>query len=92
MGVAKTKEVLKAKISGVGRTYCLQVWNEALNQTGVEASSALRRAENVYYPSAIRELGPLSSKVEVASKETDPYQGSSAKAFPSSNNPSKKVR
>ena len=30
--------------------YCSQVWAEALNRAGVETSSELRRAENVYYP------------------------------------------
>ena len=31
VGVTETKEALKAEVSGVCRTYCLQVWNEALN-------------------------------------------------------------
>ena len=66
VGVAKTEETLKAEVSGVCRTYCLQVWNEALNQVGVEASFALRREKNVYYPPAIRASGPLSSTVEIA--------------------------
>ena len=34
------------------------MWNEALNLAGVEASSTLRRVENVYYP---RSLAPSSS-------------------------------
>ncbi|XP_065617525.1 uncharacterized protein LOC136062437 [Quercus suber] len=50
VGVAETKEALRVEVSGVCRAYCLQVWNEALNLAGVEASSALMRAENVYYP------------------------------------------
>ena len=48
--VAKTEDALKAKVMGVCRHYCLHVWNEALDQARVEASFALRRAENVYYP------------------------------------------
>ncbi|KAL0014906.1 hypothetical protein SO802_001975 [Lithocarpus litseifolius] len=54
VGVAKIEEALRAEVSGVCRTYCRQVWLEALNQAGVEASSALRKAESVYYPAAIR--------------------------------------
>ena len=50
VGATKTKEALKTEVSGVCRAYCFQVWNEALNLIGVEASLALRRAKNVYYP------------------------------------------
>ena len=48
LGVAEIEEALRTKVPGVCRTYCSQVWNEALNQDGVEASSILRRAESVY--------------------------------------------
>ena len=41
LGVAKTQAILKAQIPGVCRLYCSQVWNEALKQAGVEASSDL---------------------------------------------------
>ena len=40
-GVADTQAILKAQILGVCRLYCSQVWNEALKQAGVEASSDL---------------------------------------------------
>ena len=40
--------------------YCSQVWNKALKQAGVEASSDLWKVENVYYPPAIRETAPSS--------------------------------
>ena len=53
IGVAETEETLKAEVSGVCRNYCSQVWKEALNQAGVEASSTFRKTENIYYPSAI---------------------------------------
>ena len=54
MGVAKIEEALRAEVLEVCRYYCLQVWNEALNQAGVEASFALKRAESAYYPPTIR--------------------------------------
>ena len=48
--VVEIEEALKVEVAEVYRFYCLQVWNEALNQAEVKASSAFRRAENVYYP------------------------------------------
>ena len=53
LGVAKTEETLRAEVPAVCRIYCAQTWDEALNRAGVEASSELRKAENVFYPSAI---------------------------------------
>ena len=44
------------------------MWNKALNQARVEASSALRRAESVYYPLAICLSSSASSKVDIASE------------------------
>ena len=38
--------------------YCSQVWNEALKQAGVEASSDLWKVKNVYYPHVIRKTAP----------------------------------
>ena len=76
VGVAKTDEALRTKVSGV--------WNEALNQAGVEASTALRRVNNFYYPLAIRASSSLDSQTNFASKEADASKDSLAKAFPSS--------
>ena len=61
-GVAETQALLKAQIPGVCRLYCFQVWDEALKQAGVEASSNLWKAESVFYPSAIRETTSASSE------------------------------
>ena len=61
LGVAVTQATLKAQVLGVYRLYYSQVWNEALKQAGVEASSDLWKVENVYYPPAIREVAPSSS-------------------------------
>ena len=46
----RLRPISKPKFQGVCKLYYSQVWAEALNQAGVEASSELRRAENVYYP------------------------------------------
>ena len=67
------------------------MWNEALNQAGVEASSALRRAESVYYPLVIRASGPDSSKTDTASKVTDVGKASPTKVLPLLDSPFKVV-
>ncbi|KAK9987012.1 hypothetical protein SO802_031963 [Lithocarpus litseifolius] len=46
-------------------SYCSQVWIDAFNQVGVGASSILRKAENMYYPPAIR-VAPSGSHLRVA--------------------------
>ena len=68
IGVAETEEALRAKVSGVCRNYFLQVWNEALNQSGVEASSIFRKAERVYFPPTIGAASSSSSKVATLQK------------------------
>ena len=61
VGVVETEDTLRAKVFSVCRIYCLQVWNEALNQAGVDASSALRRAKNIYYPPCNLSISPLQA-------------------------------
>ena len=60
-GVAETQASFKAQIPGVCRLYCSQVWEEALKQAGVDASSDLWKAENIFYPTPIREATSTSS-------------------------------
>ena len=62
LGVAETQATLKAQVPRVCRLYCSQVWNEALKQARVEASSDLWKAECVYYPPAIKEDAPLAPR------------------------------
>ena len=66
--MAEIEEAFRAEVSRVCRNYCLQVWNEALNQTAIEASSKFRRVECVYYPFAIRAPASTSSKADTPSK------------------------
>ena len=54
VGIAETEKALRAEVLEVCRIYCARTWSEALNHAGVEASSELRRPENVFYPEAIR--------------------------------------
>ena len=67
------------------------MWNEAQNQAGVDASSTLRRAENVFYPPTIRASGPSSSKAESAPNDPDLSKDASTSALPSSTIPPKEV-
>ena len=69
------------------RAYCLQVWNEALNLVGVEASSALRRAENVYYPTVIWVSGSSASPDDATPNFASPIEEDSSKDPLHSNNP-----
>ena len=54
LGVAEIEETLRAEVPAVCRIYWAQTWNEALNRAKVEASSELRKADNIYYPPAIK--------------------------------------
>ena len=54
VGIAETEKALRVEVLEVCRIYCARTWNEALNRVGVEASSKLRKPENVFYPEAIR--------------------------------------
>lgn len=54
VGIAETKKALRAEVPEACRIYCARTWSEALNRVGVEASSELRKPENVFYPEAIR--------------------------------------
>ena len=89
--MVETEENLGAQVSRVCRGYHLQVWNEVLNQVKVDASSTLRRAENVFYPSAIQTSSPSSFKAESALKDLNPSKDAFASALPSSTIPYKKV-
>ena len=90
IGVAETKKTLRVEVARVCRHYCSQVWDEALNQVGVEASSALRRVENVYYPPTIRPSGSSGSKADPMSSEAGEGQGNPSKAPSAANTCSKK--
>ena len=52
--VKETEDALRAQVTKVYQGYCLQVWTEALNLAGVDASSELRKIENIFYPPALQ--------------------------------------
>ena len=54
VGVAETEDALRAEIPAVCRAYYAQTWEEALNRAGIDASSELRRLENIFFPPTIQ--------------------------------------
>ena len=54
VGVAETEDALRAEVPAVCCAYCAQTWEEALNRVGIDASSELRRPENIFFPPTIR--------------------------------------
>ena len=73
-----TQTLFKAQILRVCRLYCSKVWDEALKQAGVEASSDLWKAESVFYPPAIRETASASSETMSVPQEAEAAQSESA--------------
>ena len=91
IGVTETKKALRAEVSGVCRNYCFQVWNEALNQAKVKASSILKRLQSAYYPPVIRAFSSINSKADTPFDVTEPKKNSPDKVPPSSSNPPKEA-
>ena len=65
VSVVETKDALRAEVPAVCRAYCAQTWEKALNQAGIDASSKLRRPENIFFPLAIRVSSSASGQKEV---------------------------
>ena len=66
VGVAETEDGLRAEVPTVCRAYCAQTWEKALNRAGIDASSELRRPENIFFPPAIQAPGSTSGQKEAA--------------------------
>ena len=54
VGVAETEDALRAEVPAICHAYYAQTWEEALNQAGIEASSELRKPENIIFPPALQ--------------------------------------
>ena len=54
VGVDETEDALRSEVPAVCRAYYTQTWEEALNQAGINASSALRKPENIVFPLALQ--------------------------------------
>ena len=78
VGVAEIEDALQAKVLVVCQVYCVQTWEEALNQAGVESSSELRKPKRIIFPQALQilkqtEIVPL---VPQLAKEAPPQHPS----------------
>ena len=82
---------MRGQVTGVCRGYYLKVWNESLNQAGVDASSPFRRVENAFNPSALRIADPLSFQIEAIPKAPESNRVASTDATPSSIVPPKEA-
>ena len=54
VGVAEIEDALRAEVPAVCRAYCTQTWEEALNRVGIDASSELRKPENIFFLLALQ--------------------------------------
>ena len=79
VSVAETKDALRAEVPTVCCAYCTQTWEEALNQAGIEASSELRKPENIVFPPALQ----ISSQEEVAPPAPQPVKEAQSQHPPS---------
>ena len=70
VGVAETEDTLRAEVPAVCHAYCIQTWEEAFNRAGVEASSELRKPENVVFLLALQ----ISNQKEVAPPDPQPVK------------------
>ena len=87
--MAKTEAALRVEVPKVCRLYCAKVWDEALNQAGVEASSVLRMAESVYYPLPIHASSSSIANPDAPPEVANPEKSSPSKALPSFGSPPK---
>ena len=74
VGIAETEEALRAEVPMVCHIYCAKTWDEALNRAGVEASSELRKLENVFYLEAIRLSALLTHQAEATPSIANPNE------------------
>ena len=66
VGVAETEDTLQAEAPAVCHAYCTQTWEEALNQARIEASSELRKPENIVFPLALQILNQKEATLPVS--------------------------
>ena len=76
--MAETEDALRAEVPAVCRAYCTQTWEEALNRAGIDASSELRKPENIIFPHALQipnqkeTAPPVSQPAEEAQPQNPP--------------------
>ena len=74
VGVAEIEDALRAEVPAVCRAYYAQTWEETLNRAGIDASSELRRPENIFFPPAIQAPSSASGQKDVAPSVTKSFE------------------
>ena len=77
ISVVETEEAFRAEVPVVCRAYCSQIWEEALNRAGIDASSKLRRPKNVFFPPTIRAPDLAPNQKEIAPSSCQVSRGCS---------------
>ena len=80
VGVAEIEDALRAEVPIVCRAYCTQTWEEALNRAGIDASSELRKPENIFFPHALQ----IPNQKEAAPPASQPAKEAQPQHPPSS--------
>ena len=78
--MAKTEDPLRAEVPAICRAYCAQTWEEALNRAEIDASSELRKLENIFFPPALQ----VPNQKEAAPPVTWPVEEAQPQNPPSS--------
>ncbi|XP_030945806.1 uncharacterized protein LOC115970292 [Quercus lobata] len=89
LGIAETEKALRAEVPEVCRIFCARTWSEALDCAGVEASSELRKPENIYYPEVIRSSAPQSYQADTPSPAVNPNEEALPRNSPPGASPNK---
>ena len=78
--MAEIKDALRAEVPAICRAYCTHTWEEALNWTEINASSELRKPENIIFPPALQ----IPNQKEVAPLVSQPAEEAQPQYLPSS--------
>ena len=74
------EDALRAEVLSVFRANCTQTWEEALNKVGNDASSELRKPENIVFPPALQ----IPNQKEAAPSVSQPVKEAQPQHPPSS--------
>ena len=83
--MVETKDALKAEVPAVCCAYCTQTWEEALNWAEIDASSELRRPENIIFPPTLqipnqkKAAPPVTQLAEEAQPQNPPLSNQQEK-------------
>ena len=81
VGVAETEDTLRAEVPAMCRTYYTQTWEETLNRARIDASSKLRKPENIVFPLTLQipyqkeTAPPVSQPIKEAQTQHPPSTG-----------------